>query len=151
MQWLATTHWWSFCIQYLGLAVQIDRRLDKKCCNIGELRTKIFDGQLRSFTQNNDNETFALNFLAPLLIECDFPYTADDIERMNILIELTPVEIEYIGRCASRPRSLKLICRDTLRQTFRGRHIHMYLDIVTIPKSVKDFILLNDVLLMLQN
>ena len=90
----------------------------------------------------------ALNFLLPLLIECGYP-----VSRGNLLDReyecLATAENDYIQRALDRLRGLSLMCRDTLRNHFKGRKIVDYLEMIHAPKRIKDFVLLTQELLML--
>ena len=90
----------------------------------------------------------ALNFLLPLLIEYGYPGS-----RANLLDReyecLATAENEYIQRVLDRPRGLSLMCRDSLRNHFKGRRIVHYLEMIHAPKRIKDFVLLSQELLML--
>ena len=93
---------------------------------------------------------FALNFYGPLLIECGFPY------ENNTLLEalqthLHEAELAYLRTCLDIPRPLKLACRDILRKHFQGQKIHSFVNLAGIPDKLKDFVLLKDILLYVQD
>ena len=115
----------------------------------------------------------ALDYTVPLLIEAGFKYDLSDIdEALKLLDESsekggkspnqcvdetrTPHHFEktipsesvkaYLQRCLSEPRSLKLRCRDVLRNHFPRRQIREYVSVVDIPKTVQDFLLLTPIL-----
>ena len=88
---------------------------------------------------------FALNFTAPLLIECGYPVTRQLLYEF-LTIDLHPSEKRYLRECMDVPRSLKLCCRDVLRKTFKGRNLHKFVENQNIARSVRDFILLKPIL-----
>ena len=95
---------------------------------------------------------YALNFIAPLLIECGFSYSRN-VLSMALERRLHAKELEYFRTCLDKPRSLKLSCRITLRKHFKNRRIHELISLLAdqIPKYIQDFILLKDVLKNRQN
>ena len=91
----------------------------------------------------------ALSFTAPLLLECGFSYSRDLLEQQIGLNDLHPDETSYLTKFLEineMPRRLDLQCRDKLRKYFKGRYIHDLVAVSNIPKQIKDFILLHDVL-----
>ena len=92
--------------------------------------------------------TNVLNFLLPLLIECGYPANRDNLLKAN-RERLFPAEYEYIQRVLDTPRGLKMLCRDSLRNHFKGRSIWYYVEMIYSPESIKSFILLKKELLML--
>ena len=99
------------------------------------------------YIRQDYTESFALNFIGSLLIECGFPRTTADILMKGE--KLGPNEVAYIQQSIHEPRALKLCCRDSLRRHFRGRCLHQFVEDVVIPNRLKDYILLKDVLLCL--
>ena len=95
---------------------------------------------------------YELNFIAPLLIECGFSYSRN-VLSMAFGRRLHAKELEYFRTCLTKPRSLKLSCRITLRKHFKNRRIHELISLLAdqIPKYIQDFILLKDVLKNRQN
>ena len=89
-----------------------------------------------------------LNFLLPLLIECGYPANRDNLLEAK-RESLFPAEYEYIQRVLDTPRGLKMLCRDSLRNHFKGRKIWNYVEMIYAPESIKSFILLKKELLML--
>ena len=139
----------AFSDSTIGLAINIDRLSNFMPCKVvDEPGCYILDSRLHSYSgHDGDDENYALNFFAPLLIECGMPYSRDDL--LEILRRfLHPAEHVYIQKCLDNPRSLKLRCRDVLRQWYRGRYIHTYVESTNMPNSIKDFILLKSTLLM---
>ena len=105
------------------------------------------DGQMHSIFGHNHKESFALNFVGPLLIECGFSKpTASSLLKIDIEA-LDPTEKAYLQKIQNEPRSLKLYCRNSLRRYFRGRSLHKFVSDAGIPNSVENYILLKDVLL----
>ena len=112
-------------------------------CNPGDY---VMDAQVHTFSGHDNDAEYALNFMGPLLKECGFPLKNEEIAKA-LDKPLHPSEMEYFRLCLEIPRSLKKSCRDVLRQHFTGRKIHSYVDAVNIPKSVRNYILLKDILL----
>ena len=104
----------------------------------GEFETNV---RLHSVVQNSKAVDKSLLFLGSLLIECGFPVTRDVLYK-SLLKPLHEVEKEYIRRYLKMPRSLELLCRDTLRKRFPGRDLNHFIDSRVIPNVIKDFILL---------
>ena len=124
------------------LGVKIDTRVDEYSSNIdGNYQT---DGKPH-FIYGHDSNACAMNFVAPLLIECGFH------APRRLLIEarnkdLHPAVLEYIVQCLDEVRPLKLQCRDRLRSHYKGRGIHCFMATAEIPSTIKDYILLKNVL-----
>ena len=91
---------------------------------------------------------FLMHFLLPLLIECGYPVNRDDLTEAESEI-LAPAEYDYIQHVLDRPRGLRLMCWDSLRNHFQGRIIRDFMNMVHVPESIKDYILLKEELLML--
>ena len=111
--------------------------------------TMMLNNAVITHSRHAEGATYALNFLLPLLIECGYPVNRDDLLQADGE-RLAPSEYEYVQHVLDRPRGLSLMCRDALRNHFKGRKIWYYLDMIHVPKSVKDFILLKQDLLMLE-
>ena len=105
----------------------------------------ISDVEEHSVYGHNDGSDYALEFTAPLLLECGFTATSETLETV-LEINLHPDELKYIRANIDTPRSLKLRCRDVLRKHFKGRHLHQFVDISPIPQKIKDYILLKTIL-----
>ena len=102
----------------------------------------ISDAKEHSLFGKPGTSAYALNFLGPLLIECGFPYSRDKI-LLALDEPLHEAELEYLRQCLTTPRPLKLRCRDTLRNHFKKRSLHRFLETSSnIPDSIKDFLLL---------
>ena len=68
---------------------------------------------------HSEDGNFALNFYGPLLIECGFPYKQKTIVKF-LRYNFHPSEQAYLRRCLDTPRSLKILCRDKIRDHFKG-------------------------------
>ena len=105
----------------------------------------ITDAKQHSVFGHNSGSDYALEFTAPLLLECGFPVTWETLEAA-LDRNLHPDELKYIRAYIDTPRSLKLRCRDVLKKHFKGRHLHNFVEMSPIPQSIKDFILLKTIL-----
>ena len=88
-----------------------------------------------------NSSVYALDFMGPLLIECGFPYSTSTLfsaleEPMHV------AELEYLRQCLDSPRPLKRQCRDILKQYFKNKSIHQFVERAHIPDRLKDFLLL---------
>ena len=109
----------------------------------------VMDGKAHS-VYGYDGEVYALNFTAPLLIECGYHVTRDTLlEALDK--PLHPAELKYFQQCLDTPRSLQVSCRDALRRKYKGREIHRYVKTINVPGKLADFILLKPVLRTLQS
>ena len=102
-------------------------------------------GALEHGAFGHDELDFALNFAGPFLLECGFPATTVQLAKA-LDMDLHPAEHEYIKayiRSRQEPRSLDIMCRETLRKNFRGLKLHGFLEYSKCPQKIKDFILLN--------
>ena len=134
----------KFSNSMIGLAAIIDEKINNMTsCPLIELDYLIMDGMIHSFAGQNDHDSFALNFIAPLLIEYGVPFTRKELDSIQIE-SLHPMEQDYLRHCASNPRTLMLRCRDVLRQAFPGGRIRELLGVSNVPKEVKDFILMEN-------
>ena len=107
------------------------------------------DTQEHSVFGHDDVLSYALNFTGPLLIECGYPVTPDEL--MEALEEqLHTAEHAYMRQCLDYPRPLQLLCRDVLRRHFKGRDVHRFVNNSNIPKHIGDFILLKPILANIQ-
>ena len=81
--------------------------------------------------------------LGPLLIECGFPVTRDVLHHA-LEKPLHSAEHTYIRSCLDNllPRSLKLLCRDTIRKYFQRHQLNSYFDSKELPSTIKDYVLL---------
>ena len=88
---------------------------------------------------------FALNFIGPLLIECGYPIKEKLV--YDFLSECLHPSVErYLKNSMDTPRSLKVCCRNVLRQTFRGKTLHKFVENPIIPGSIRDYVLLKPIL-----
>ena len=112
--------------------------------------TYVMDGQEHSLFTAKDG--YALNFIAPLLIECGFIYT-QSILTAALERQLDSAEMDYFRHYLNNPRSLQMSCRDVLRKHFKTRGIHKFVSHLAsnIPEKIQDFILLKHVLTASQN
>ena len=97
----------------------------------------------------HDGEDLALNCVYPFLLECGYKIPRRNLQ--NYLdeisnIESKSIEVAYIINYLKTSRSLQTCCRDTLRNHFRGRYIHRFVEVSGCPQKIKDFILLKDLL-----
>ena len=85
----------------------------------------------------------ALLYLGPLLIECGFPVTRDVLHHA-LEKTLHSAEHVYIRSYLDNllPRSLKLLCRDTIRKHFQRHQLNSYVDSKELPSTIKDYVLL---------
>ena len=97
----------------------------------------------------HDGEDLALNYVYPFLLECGYKiprrilqYVLDEISNT----ESKSIEVAYFINYLETPRSLQTCCRNTLRNHFRGRYIHRFVEVSRCPQKIKDFILLKDLL-----
>ena len=92
----------------------------------------------------NDGSEYALEFTAPLLLECGYSATREILDAA-LDRNLHPDELKYIRAYIDTPRSLKLRCRDALEKHFKGMGLHHFVEMSAIPHTIKDFILLKTV------
>ena len=112
--------------------------------------TYSMDGQEHSLFTAEDG--YALNFIAPLLIECGFIYT-QSILTAALGKQLDSAELDYFRHFLNTPRSLQMSCRDMLRKHFKNRGIHKFVShfASNIPEKIQDFILLKHILTATHN
>lgn len=143
---LQTGHNYSMkiAISMIGLAAIIDEKINSMTHSpLIELDYLIMDGNMNSFTGKKDVNSFAMNFITPLLIKYGVLFTRKDLDGIQ-LASLHPVEQEYLLYRASNPRTLMLRCRDVLRHAYLGGGIRELLQVSNVPKEVKDFILMEN-------
>ena len=126
------------------------------CSSVSEyaLHTSlIMDCKQHAMFKHDNARDFALNFTAPLLIECGCPYSSDEytafISRYGDGApgsRLQQAEKEFLCLIKDTQKTLAGMCRDTLRRHFKGPQIHGYVKQSNIPSNIKNFILLKDVL-----
>lgn len=108
--------------------------------------TYIMDAKTHLLYGHDDAASCALNFIGPLLIECGYPVTKDELEETLESLSLHPAEYEYIQQTMDSPRPLQLFCRDRIRKHFKGRELHKFVEAANIPKHIGEFILLKPIL-----
>ena len=101
----------------------------------------------------HDGEDLALNCVYPFLLECGYKIPRRKLhdvldEKSNT--ESKSIEVAYIINYLETPRSLQTCCRNTLRNHFRGRYIHRFVEVSGCPQKIKDIILLKHLLLCLR-
>ena len=97
----------------------------------------------------HDGEDLALNYVYPFLLECGYKIprrTLHDVLDEKSNTKSKSIEVAYIINYLETPRSLQTCCRNTLRNHFRGRYIHRFIEVSGCPQKIKDFILLKDLL-----
>ena len=129
------------------LALKLDAALLSQPCAFvtDHPSTMLMNSSVMTYSRHAEG---ALNFLVPLLIECGYPVNRGDLTGADSE-SLAPAEYDYIQHVLDRPRGLRLMCRDSLRNHFKGRKIRDFANMIHIPESIKDFILLKNELLML--
>ena len=134
----------------------VDKNL--KCMRFGNgyvLHTSlIMDCKQHAMFKHDHARDFALNFTAPLLIECGCPYSFDDFTAFTSRYgdgALHKAEIKYLCQIKEFPKNLTNICRDVLRCHFKGERIHRFVKQSNIPQRIKDVILLKDILKYISN
>ena len=112
----------------------------------------VMDAKLHgSFGHDAENSCF--NFFVPFLMECGFQVSTEDNAALDSLTDgsLHPDELEYIKHYLASPRSLKQECRTALRRHYTGSQIHQFVELVTMPQQIKDYILLRPTLKILSS
>lgn len=141
----------------VSMAIEYDANMMNRHLHVGPIhisqvdmdRNYIMDAKEHGWFGHDREEDFPLNFLAPLLVACGFPIS----DNVSALLEskkrdLHPQEYAYLHThcCLQMPKLLTLSCRDTLRNHFKGRRIHEFVQAANAPKAIKDFILLKPLL-----
>ena len=132
-------------------ALEQDARQMTAKAHVTDMNEILSDAVPHSLFGYDEEETYALNFNAPLLIECGFSYRHGS-EHISMFLDspkgghVHATEYTYLQKQLYCPRSLLLICRDRLRSHFKGRSIQMFVESLDIPVSVKNFILLKNIL-----
>ena len=86
----------------------------------------------------------ALNFIAPLVLECGFRVPTETLISVLEKNELPPIEQDYIRDYLGLqgcPKPLTKICRDVIRMSYKGRLLHSFVEQSNIPNSLRDFLL----------
>lgn len=131
----------------VSLALRLDATLNKRTCSTIK-GNYLADSKEHPFCELIDDSFNPLHYFAPLFIESGFPYTRQKAEDA-LDKPLAHAEVGYLRFCMQSPRTLKLSCRDVLRKTFMGRKLHLFVESLNIPTSIKDFVLLKDILFYL--
>ena len=106
----------------------------------------VMDGKEHFLYGYDDARSYHFNFVTPLLLESGFHFTRDILLKA-LTAPLHQAERLYIQNCLDNPRTLKLTCRDVLRKYYKGREIHSFVEkSTTIPRQIKDFILMKSIL-----
>ena len=125
------------------------KKASTNTCAGSSQRSFIFDSKKHGvYGHDNDND-FAFNFYTPLLIACGFPIPADIETELNqeATNDSVPREVkEYTLMRIKTPKCLIESSRDVLRKHFQGRQIHTFVQLMNIPKQIKDLILLRPLL-----
>lgn len=127
-------------------AIDLDEYFEKttvRHVRDGEL---LLDNKKHSVLGMRYDVNCSLTYFGPLLIESGFPVTKTVLYKA-LEKSLPSAENEYFRRCLASPRSLKLLCRDLIRNYFERRKLHSFVKNTDIPNQIKDFILLKDILL----
>ena len=127
--------------------LRVDENLFSKWMSDNLKFPQIFltDAKEHSVFGHNDGSDYALEFTAPLLLECG--YTAERKTLVDALDRnLHPDVLMYIRAYIDTPRSLKLRCRDVLKKHFKGSLLHQFVEKSQIPRHVKEFILIKTIL-----
>ena len=125
-------------------AIVLDEHFETNKCILHWNGEFVFDAKEHALFQSLGTDCYALNFVGPFLIECGFPVTRDTLVSA-LEKPLHATEHEYIRRCLNTPRPLRLCARDALRNHFKRRQIHLFVDSANLPRTIKDFILLKTV------
>ena len=101
----------------------------------------------------HDAENSCFNFLVPFLMECGFQVSTEDRAALDPLTDgsLHPDELGYINQYLASPQSLKQECRNALRRHYTGSQIHQFMELVTMPQQIKDYILLRPMMKVLSS
>ena len=107
----------------------------------------VMDAKKHSYFGHDGDENLALNFFAPLLLECGFSMNQANLEFfLHKKSNLHPAELLYIHDWLKTPRSLTVLCRNTIRGYFLGRRLHSFVHNLEVCQKVKEFLLLKTVL-----
>ena len=104
------------------------------------------DAKTHALYGHDDAANYSLNFIGPLLIECGYPVSKDELEEVLDITSLHPAEREYIQQTLNIPRPLQLLCRDRIRKYCKGREVHTFVHNSRVPGFIGDFILLKPIL-----
>ena len=107
-------------------------------------QTYTMDGKEHS-PYGHEGKYFALNFAAPLLLECGYPVRNGVLENA-VKKKLHPEELKYFRRCLDSPKTLQWSCCMALRRHFKGRAIHRFVEAADLPEMISDLVLFKNVL-----
>ena len=143
-------------------AVDIDKRLNKlefqNCFHFhfmnqftaSGLRV-ILDCKTHAILGHDDDQEFALNFMAPLLVECGYEISKSVKEHIELVSkDLHSSERDYFECLLNTQTSLKERCRRSLRRYYKGKTLHNFVEHYSIPYSVREFILCKPLLKILK-
>ena len=144
-----------------------------RCTEVNRPMTSIASG---SYFMESVIHEIPVYYTIQLLIEAGFEYSCADIDEVlhaNHREQLSAVlrqclrqtgkpyhiektsphknVLEYLEKCVSDTRPLKLRCRDVLRSHFPKRQIHKYANAVAMPDAIRDFLLLKPILRTMEN
>lgn len=107
----------------------------------------IMDANEHAVFGHNKTSNFALNFLAPLLIESGFPVSRETVVDF-VDKNLHAAEKDFLKKNIETPRKLNLkwTCRNIIRKHFSGRQLHAFVAESSLPEMIKDYLLLKDIL-----
>lgn len=112
--------------------------------DIGYYGAYLMDG-LEHSPYGHEGKYFALNFAAPLLLECGY-HVDDETLHKALDKKLHDKELQYLRRYSSNPDSLKMSCCKALREKFKGKAIHEFVKAANLPETISDLILFKRVL-----
>ena len=125
----------------VALAIELDEQLEETKFVRDITGEYVIDCEEHSMF---DSTAYAFNFLGPLLIECGFPYTRDTLVASRDK-SLHNAEHAYLCQCLNNPRSLKLRCRDVIRNYYKRKQLNHFLESAILPSKIKEFISLKEI------
>ena len=125
----------------VALAIELDEQLEETKFVRDITGEYIIDCEEHSMF-NSTAHVFI--FLGPLLIECGFPYARDTLVASRDK-SLHDAERAYLCQCLDNPRSLKLRCRDVIRNYYNLFQLHHFLESALLPSKIKEFISLKEI------
>ena len=95
----------------------------------------------------HDEYDLVTNFFGPFMLECGFIVSKRILTK--VLVKLSSFKnknvefvCRYIKNYMENPKRLTVLCRETLRNYYKGRSVHTFLNNTVCPEKMKDFILL---------
>ena len=142
-----------------GLRIDLENQKQKRTDFSVTEGIYIMDSNFHGLFEGETGDDEALNFTAPLLIECGYTLSRNTFQENmgmsmldffksepdNVSNILPDVKV-YINQYLETPRRLTHCCRDVLRKHFKGRQIHRFVVAADMPKPIQDFVLLKPVL-----